>query len=125
MGRKHVAPAFVPAHGTHLAEITNNRTGPGGRALHGGGGNSRFGDAYADEAPVGVGQLVGYRATAFKPGAPSMLGGLGAAVSQRIHLPERSTQRETISDVRAREKGTHLFDVVPDTTPGYTGRQAR
>lgn len=82
-------------------------------------------DAYAFEEPRQIGDLVGYRATAFKPGAPSMLGGLGAAVALRVAPPERTVHRETIADARSREKGTSLVDFVPGTTPGYTGRLLR
>lgn len=72
--------------------------------------------------------MVGYRATVFKPGAPSMLGGLGAAVARSAgSFPDRARAppRETVADARARGKGTHLFDQVPGSTPGYTGRAAR
>lgn len=131
-GRKHVAPAFEQAAHHQLSDVTN-RTGPGGRivagAAHNGGGMGM--NAYSHEAPRREGQLVGYRATAFKAGAPSMLAGIGSAVARggggASGFPDRPVPRprESMLDARSREKGTHVLDMTPGATPGYTGRTFR
>lgn len=129
-GRKHVAPAFEQAEHQRLSDMTN-RTGPGGRivagAAYNGGGLGM--NAYSHEAPRREGQLIGYRATAFKPGAPSMLAGIGSAVARNIDgasgFPDRPRPRESVLDARSREKGTHVLDVNPSAMPGYTGRNFR
>lgn len=140
-GRKHVAPAYEPANAA-LREATNyggasggeqKPWGPGGRALGGpdAHGGQQLGAGYAQEPARERGDLVGYRATAFKAGAPSMLTGLGAAVSRGgaagsglSRFPDRPAHRGA-GDDRTREKGVALLDTRPGLTPGYTGHTLR
>lgn len=130
IGKKHVVPAFDIAgqqqqqqqyqqQHHHLYDRTNHSGG--------GGGGKRIEGSYAYEQPRGHGELVGYRATAFKPGAPSMLSGIGSSIAGGISrdFPDKPVKRETIADVRGREKGNHLLDGTPGLTPGYTGRSMR
>jgi len=137
VGRKHVAPAFERAAAAkqHLADLTNEsgiRTGHGGRVVaQGFNGPSGYGPsgAYSAEEAVQRGQLVGYRATAFKAGAPSLLSGIGTAVNRAGGLqgfPDRPARKpEGGVAPGAREKGTHMLDAPPGYTPGYTGRRVR
>jgi hypothetical protein len=105
------------------ADLTNNRTGPGGRAVA----QTHFtappglgrNGAYGQEEAVQRGQLVGYRATAFKANAPSMLSGLGSAVNRggADGFPDRPVKHSSVSDPAASSG--------PSTIPGYTGRRVR
>jgi len=124
VGKKHVVPAFdQKGQGQpYLNDSTNNRRGSGGSN------HMQLGMGYNQEAPRNRGDLVGYRATAFKPGAPSMMAGIGSSIVNSgvcREFPDRPVKRETIADVRSREKGTHLLDVTPGLPPGYTGRAMR
>jgi len=136
-GRSHVVPAYEQAKIAALREATNyggtsglgseKPFGPGGRALGGPDrNNQQLGTAYNQEPVRERGDLVGYRATAFKAGAPSMLTGLGSAVSRSGAggFPDRPAHRGP-GDERTREKGVALLDNRPGLTPGYTGRALR
>lgn len=140
----------LPGYELGLQEITNRqrqqamaqaqRTGHGGRAIAGqGAGPYSGGGAYAveDAQPRQVGQLVGYRATAFKSGTPSMLASIGASVARKMTEDERqgalspslaagqNRPRESIQDVRSRSKSTAILDAPPGMVPGYTGSRLR
>ena len=135
-GKRQVTPAYEVS----LQEITNRRqeaaanqrVGLGGRSIAGQGGGpysgARSGAYGAEDAHVGAKstQLVGYRATAFKNGTPSMLASIGASVARNLDIERSSNiRRETIEDVRSRSKSTAILDSVPGTLPGYTGTRLR
>uniref|UniRef100_A0A7S2CM62 Uncharacterized protein n=1 Tax=Florenciella parvula TaxID=236787 RepID=A0A7S2CM62_9STRA len=138
-GRQHVVPAYEQA----MSNITNMQQH---RTQFGASAHSTFvgGDApprapmqqrtaaYPDQEWADPnGNLAGYRATAFKHGAPSMLANLGAKVTMGGNVPPPNFHHKPGSGV-AHEQATARVSLVegrgtnmpaPGAIPGFTGRR--